>query len=333
MKGLFITAREKLEILEMPMPEPGPFEALVKTDACAICNSTDSKIIHGEFVSGSWPVLLGHEAVGTVVKLGSGVHSYRVGDRVLRGTLGDAQVPFPGGRSCWGGFVEYNLVTDVWAKDGAGYNTWPHPQQIVPTDINPVEATLLITLKENLSVVSNFNVVGRTLAIVGTGPVAQAMTLFARHLGAKAVVVFGRNPAWKERMMKLGADAYVSAQEEPALVSAVLKAGGFERVMEAVGSRAALAQCIQLAGTVGKVGVYGIPSESEPYAEADQKNPVVGSPRVAEAEVHEQLLDMVQQGQVTLSDWVSETLPWQEFALGFERVWRKEANKVVLTFS
>jgi threonine dehydrogenase-like Zn-dependent dehydrogenase len=152
-------------------------------------------------------------------------------------------------------------------------------------------------------------------------------------LGAKSVVVFGRSPAWKDRMVKLGADAYVSGQEQPALVNTILKEGGFERVLEAVGSRAALSQCIQLAGTNGKVGIYGIPTESEPYAEMDLKNPIVGSPRVAEAEVHEQLLDMIQQGQVILSDWVSQTLPWQEFALGFERVWRKEANKVVLTFS
>jgi L-iditol 2-dehydrogenase len=332
MKGLFVTAPGKLEILEMTIPEPGPFEALVRTDACAICNSTDTKVIKGEFVSGTWPVLLGHEDIGTVVKLGSGVRSFKIGDRVLRGTLADSYVPFPGGRSCWGGFVEYNLVSDVWAKEGAVYNAWPHPQQIVPSDIKPVDASLLITLKENLSVVSNFDVVGRTLAIVGTGPVAQAMILFAHYLGAKVIVVFGRNPAWKERLLKLGADAYATRQEQPDQLRTVLKDGGFERVLEAVGSRAALAQCIQLAGKVGKVGIYGIPSESEPYAERDLKNPIVSTPKVAEAEVHDQMLDMVHQGQVNLSDWVSQVLPWQEFAQGFERVWRKEANKVVLTF-
>jgi threonine dehydrogenase-like Zn-dependent dehydrogenase len=333
MKGLFITAPGKLEILEMPIPEPGPFEALVKTEACAICNSTDTKVVDGEFVSGTWPVLLGHEDIGSVVKVGSGVRSFKLGDRVLRGTLPDAQIPFPGGRSCWGGFVEYNLVTDVWAKAGVEYNAFPHPQQIVPASIKPAEASLLITLKENLSVVSNFDVVGRTLAIVGTGPVAQSMTLFARYLGARTVVVFGRNPAWKERMTRLGADVYVTGAEAPAEVNAILKGGGFERVLEAVGSRAALSHCIQLAGKVGKVGIYGIPSESEPYAAQDMKNPAVSSPKVAEAEVHDQLLALVQKGQVKLAEWVSQTLPWQEFALGFDRVRRKEANKVVLMFS
>ncbi len=318
--------------MEMPVPRPGPYEALVKTEASAICNSTDSKVLHGEFFSGTWPVLLGHETVGRIVKLGEGVRSFKVGDQVLRGTLADSHVPFTGGRSCWGGFVEYNLVTDVWAKAGAGYNAWPHPQQIVPSSISPVDATLLITLKENLSVVSNFDVIGHKLAIVGTGPVAQAMTLFAHLLGAKAVVVYGRNPAWRERFIKLGADAYQTGKERPASVGKGVMAEGFERVLEAVGSRAALSQCIELANPVGKVGIYGIPSEGEPYAENDLKNPMVSTPKVAEAEVHAQILNMIDKGQVNLADWVSQVLPWEEYALGFERVWRKEANKVVLTF-
>lgn len=332
MKGLFAVAPGKLEVLELPQPEPGPYEALVQTEACAICNSTDTKLIHGQFFSGTWPILLGHESVGRVVKLGEGVRNFRVGDRVLRGSLADAQVPFPGGRSCWGGFAEYNLVTDVWARDGAEYNAWPHPQQVVPSHIGPIHAAALITLKENLSFISNFDVVGRSVAIVGTGPVAQAMALFARLLGAKQVVVFGRHERWRERFLALGADAYVVYDDLPCRVQVVLDRGGFERVIEAVGSRAALARCIELAGARGRVGVYGIPPEDEPYDEADAAHPQVSWPKVAEAEVHDLILEMIARGQVNLADWVSLALPWQEFRRGFEMIWNKEANKVVLTF-
>lgn len=84
MKGLFVTAPGKMDILEIPTPEPGPFEALVKTEACAICNSTDTKVIHGKFVSGTWPVLLGHETVGRIVKLGEQVRSFKVGPGITR---------------------------------------------------------------------------------------------------------------------------------------------------------------------------------------------------------------------------------------------------------
>ncbi len=333
MKGLFAVAPGRLEVLELPQPEPGPYEALVQTEACAICNSTDTKLIHGQFFSGTWPLLLGHESVGRVVKMGEGVQNFRVGDRVLRGSLSDSHIPFPGGRSCWGGFAEYNLVTDVWAREGAGYNAWPHPQQIVPQHIGPCHAATLITLKENLSLVSNFNVAGRSLAIVGTGPVAQAMTLFARLLGATPIVVFGRHERWRERFLALGADGYVAGDSLPDSVRAILAQGGFERVIEAVGSQAALSRCMQLVGPEGRVGIYGIPPEDEPYSDADMADPRVSQPKVAEAEVHDQLLAMVARGQVNLADWVSHVLPWQEFRRGFEMIWNKEANKVVLAFA
>jgi threonine dehydrogenase-like Zn-dependent dehydrogenase len=332
MKGLFIISPGKMKILDLDQPEPGPYEALVKTEACAICNSTDTKVIRGQFVSGSWPVLLGHETVGKVVKTGSQVKNYKIGDRVLRGTLADKDIPFPGGRSCWGGFCEFTLVTDVWAKEGAGYNCWPYPQQTVPLSINPVQATLLITLKENMSVVTNFDVKDQSLAIIGTGPVAQSMALFARKLGARKVAVFGRKESHRELFIHLGVDGYSSEEMTPIWIHDTLAKGGFDRVLEAVGSRQALTQCIRLAGSNGKVGIYGIPTEEEPYAFEDLNNPRVSSPKVAEAEVHQQVLEMVEKGEINLSDWVSVSLPWEEFELGFNKIWRKEVNKVVLTF-
>ena len=114
MKGLFVLQPGQLSIEELPQPVPGPFQALVKTEACAICNSTDTKLMDGEFFPGTWPLLLGHETVGRIVALGDRVRHFKLGDRVLRGNISDQQVNVPGGRSCWGGFAEYTLVTDVW---------------------------------------------------------------------------------------------------------------------------------------------------------------------------------------------------------------------------
>jgi threonine dehydrogenase-like Zn-dependent dehydrogenase len=332
MRGLFVTAPGKLEIKELPIPVPGPYEALVKTEACAICNSTDTKVLHGQFVSGTYPILLGHETVGKIINLGPKVRNYKIGDRVLRGTLADSQIPFPGGRSCWGGFVEYNLVTDQWAKDNIPYNTGSLPQQIVPASISPELATMLITLKENLSVITNLEVSGKLLAVIGTGPVAQAMVLFSKLLGAKKVTVFGRSATWEEPIRRLGADDYIIGENLTNDVKKILNEGGFDRVTEAVGSRQALSLGVKLAGSRGKVGIYGIPPENEPYLEKDVKNPVVFYPKVAEGDVHTKLLEMIQAGKVTLEAWVSLVLPWEEFEIGFNKVWKKEANKVVLRF-
>lgn len=325
MQGLFVVQAGQLTIDELPQPTPGPYEALVKTEACAICNSTDTKLIQGEFFAGTWPLLLGHETVGRIVALGDQVKNFKVGQRVLRGNLTDRHVEKPGGRSCWGGFAEYTLVTDVWARDNRTYQAGVHPQQVVPDGIDPTHATALIMLKENLNVINQGDVVGRTVAIVGTGPAAQSMTLFARLVGAKSIVVFGRNSQHAARFAALGADNYVTDDESVA--------GGFERVFEAVGSQAALARCLALAAPTGKVSVYGVAPQSEPFAEADMQDPRVYTPRVSEAAAHDQLLGLIDQHQLDLADWISHVLPWQAYQNAFDLIWSKTANKVVLTFA
>jgi threonine dehydrogenase-like Zn-dependent dehydrogenase len=344
MKGIFVVAKDRTEILELPEPEIGPYEALVQVEACGICNSTDWKIIEGEFVSGTYPVLLGHESVGQVIRVGDQVRSYRVGDRVLRSTLRDEHVPFPGGRSCWGGFVERAMVTDVWAEaqtglGGVAYNAFPHPQQIVPPHIPPVEAVAMITLKETLSCLRNSDVQPwQSLAIVGTGPVGQALAFFARLSGIRPLVVFGRRVDWAEAFARLGADAYVAGEHFPPEVQAILDRGGFDRAIEAVGARSALSRCLQVVAprsvgaADGRVNLYGIAPESEPYLPEEEGDPRVFRGKVAEAEVHDQLLEWIEQGKVDLADWISHQMPWIEYQRGFDMVAGKQANKVVLTF-
>ena len=333
MKGIFVTERNRTEVLDLPEPELGPYEALVQVEACGICNSTDWKLIEGEFFSGTFPILLGHESAGRVIRLGKRVRSFQEGDLLLRSTLRDEHVPFPGGRSCWGGFVERALVTDVWAEKGVAYNDFPHPQQVVPPHIPPAQAVAMITLKETLSCLGNSDVQpDHSLAIVGTGPVAQTLVLFAKLAGVAPVVVFGRRPVWAGVFAGLRADAYVAGDDFPPEVQAILDRGGFDRAIEAVGARAALSRCLQVVGVEGRINLYGIAPESEPYLPAEESDPRVFRSKVAEAEVHKELLDWVCQEKVHLVDWVSHEMDWADYERGFEMIKKKTANKVVLIF-
>ena len=333
MKGIFVTEVDRTEILELPEPEIGPYEALVQVEACGICNSTDWKIIEGEFVSGTFPVLLGHESCGRVSRVGDKVRAFQVGDRVLRSRLEDEHVPYPGGRSCWGGFVERAIVTDVWAERGVAYNAYPHPQQIVPAHVSPAGAVASITLKETLSCLRNSDVSpGQSLAIVGTGPVGQTLALFAVLSGIRPVVVFGRRPGWAETFSRLGVDGYVAGEDVPPGVRAILDGGGFDRAIEAVGARPALSKCLEVVKPEGRVNLYGIAPESEPYLPEQEGDRRVFRGKVAEAEVHEPLFAWVEQGLVDPEDWISHHMPWTEYRRGFDMVADKSANKVVLTF-
>jgi threonine dehydrogenase-like Zn-dependent dehydrogenase len=340
MRGIFVTAVNETAILELPEPETGPYEALVEVEACGICNSTDWKIIEGEFQGGTFPILLGHESVGRVIRTGERVRSFQVGDRVLRSNLRDEHVPYPGGRSRWGGFVERAIVTDVWSERGAPYNAFPHPQQIVPPEIPPAEAVALITLKETISCLGRSEVgPGQSLAIVGSGPVAQALVHVAKLSGIGPVVAIGRRPRWAADFARLGADAYVAAGEGPLemdqvppAVRAILEASGFDRAIEAVGSPAALARCMEVVRPEGRINVYGVAPASAPYPEEAMADPRVYRSRVMEAEAHEQLLEWVREGKVRLADWISHTMRWTEYERGFEMVQDKRATKVALRF-
>ncbi len=151
--------------------------------------------------------------------------------------------------------------------------------------------------------------------------------------GIAPAVVFGRRPAWAEVFARLGADAYVAGDDIPPEVRTIVDRGGFDRAIEAVGTRRALSRCLQVVGTEGRVNLYGIAPESEPYLPEEESDPRVFRSQVAEAEVHDKLLGWIEQGQVRLADWISHELPWKDYRRGFEMVKDKTANKVVLTFA
>jgi threonine dehydrogenase-like Zn-dependent dehydrogenase len=335
MKALMIVETGKLAVTELPMPALRPYEVLVRMEACGICNSTDHKLIMGTFVPGHYPSALGHESTGQVVQLGTKVRHFKAGQRVLRPVLLDRHVP--GGRSTWGGFAEYAIVIDRKAILEDGANEPVHwaavKQQVLPASMTPEQAAAMITLKETLSCLQNFGVrAGSTVAVVGTGPVAQAFAHEAALLRAGEVVVFGRREAWRERFSALGVDQYMVGENWPIKIKEHVALGGFDYVIEAVGSREALKTALRLAGARGKVGLYGIPPEDAPYDPADRADRRVSVPRVEEADVHELMLDWVEKGKINFDQWYSAVFPWQDYARGFEMVSSNHAAKVILRF-
>lgn len=333
MKALLVTGIGQMAMAELPIPEPGPYEALVKVEACGICNSTDHKLVMGTFVPGKFPSALGHESAGKVVQLGAKVRHFAIGQRVLRPGLFDWHVP--DGRSTWGGFSEYAVVVDGRAmrEDGGGEGHWSAAkQQVVPETISAAQAAAMITLKETLSCLQNLGVTaGSSVAIVGTGPVGQAFAYEARLLGAEQLTVFGRRRDWAERFAVLGADRYVVGDDWPEGVIRLTADRGFDFVIEAVGSSRALSTALKLAGKKGKVGLYGVTPEDDPWLAAEYKHPQVSMPRVEEADVHEQFLEWVAQGKIHLDDWYTATIPWTEYQQGFELVEQNHSAKIILS--
>lgn len=318
---------------ELDVPRPGEYEALVRMDACGICNSTDHKLLTNEFCGGPFPIVLGHEVVGTVVEVGSGVKNFAEGDRVFRQRLRDDHVPGEG-RSCWGGFAEYGLVVDEWAKQGLPYGpeALPHDQQKLLLDVEPALATGMVTLMETLDCIAACGAApGRSVAIVGSGPVGQALALFAHLLGASPVYAFGRSAGRAARFADVcRIDGYVAGTDFPPEVEKVIDGGGFDVVVEAVGSAPALATCVCLAGTDGQVRVYGVAPDSEPYPEEIMSRTNVDRVGAKEGRAQAGLATFVESGDVDLEDWVSHRFPLAEYQRAFDRVEARQALKAVL---
>ena len=96
MKAWVVTAPRKLELMEIPVPTPGPGEILVKILYACLCNGSDPGIYYGHEAYAP-PFVFGHEAVGEVVQAGAGVTGWTAGDTVF----------------CWcavGAFAEYQLI-------------------------------------------------------------------------------------------------------------------------------------------------------------------------------------------------------------------------------
>ena len=71
MLSVAVLQPNKIDLVEIPEPEPGPYEARVKVEVSFICNATDRKLIEGHFPGvEKYPLLLGHESVGIVDKIG-----------------------------------------------------------------------------------------------------------------------------------------------------------------------------------------------------------------------------------------------------------------------
>ncbi len=320
---------------EIPRPEPGEYDALVRLDACGICNSTDHKLARSTFVPGSFPIVLGHESVGTVVETGKRVRNYRPGDRVFRQVLPD-DVNSGGARSVWGGFAEFGLVTDQWAKQDIPYGPehLPAPQQKLISDVEPALAATMITLTETLDCAANNCGVGpgKSIAVVGTGPVGQAFALFARLLAADSVHVFGRSDRALERFLNVSrCDSFSIGEDTSVEAQTVTRRVGFDIVIEGVGSSDALRRAVDLAGGDGSVFVYGVCGTDDPYDQSMLDRPNVKQVGATEGRVQKLLVDYVQSGQIDLRDWVSHVLPLASCQEGFDLVRQKQAVKVVLT--
>jgi len=247
------------EIVEREIPEPGPGSVRIKVQACGICHS-DTLTKEGAFPLVQYPRVPGHEVVGVVDALGSGVGRWAPGQRV--------GVGWHGGNcgycdACRRGdfFVcqTFTAITGI-TYDG-GYAEYmiarAESLALVPNELSPVEAAPLMCAG-----ITTFNCLrnsgarpGELVAVLGLGGLGHLAVQFAAKGGFRTVAI-ARGKDKEPLARKLGARNYIDSQtQDPA--AELKKLGGAKVILATVTNGDAMSAAVGGLGTNGTFMVIG----------------------------------------------------------------------------
>lgn len=345
MRAVAVTQRGHVELIDLPPPVPGPYQALVKTEVALLCNATDRKLIAGRFPSvDSYPLILGHESAGIVQAVGERVRNFRKNDRAIGGLVFDFASPRYA--SGWGGFCEYTLVTDheAMARDGVadqqhGWLEAYEIQRAVDKDIPVEEAALLCTWREVLAAFDDFNLKpGDDLLVCGAGPVGLSFVKFARLLGSGFVGVVDPHEKKRERALRMGADEAFLPDSEALRDLARRRGKALDAVVDAVGSAAVVNAALPLIRMAGTIGVYGVIADESITIQKnrgpDNFNLLIHQwpTRSREAAAQKPLCDWIRAGHLKGSEFVTHEFPVESIEEALSAVNSGEALKVLLRY-
>lgn len=272
MKAAVLQEKRSLEIKEIPDPgSPGPNYLRVKIISVGICGSdvhyyTDGRI--GDFVVEN-PMILGHEACGSVEEIGKGVHGFQVGDLVAL----EPGVPCNSCQYCFTGM--YNLCKKMrfWATppiDGALTEYVLHPASFtykLPDDLDPSVGPLIEPLSVAVHAARKTGVeTGDVVFVNGSGTVGCLVSVVSKMAGAHKVISSDNNDNRLELARSMGVDKAINIESEN-LQSEVFKytdGMGVNIAFECSGNNKALNDLVSAAGAGAKIALIGMGNEHSP---------------------------------------------------------------------
>jgi len=249
---------------EIPLPEIGPNDVLIKIKKTAICG-TDIHIYNWDEWSQKTipvPMTVGHEFAGVIEALGSEVVGLKVGDRVS----GEGHLTCGHCRNCRAGkrhlcrntigvgvnrpgcFAEYLSIPAV--------NVFP-----LPDNIDDEIGSLLDPLGNATHTTLSYDLVGEDVLITGAGPIGIMAVAIARHVGARFVVITDVNDYRLELARKMGATRVVNVTREKAadVMPQLGMREGFDVGLEMSGNMDAFRDMLAIMNYGGKIALLGIP--------------------------------------------------------------------------
>ncbi len=345
MRAVAVIAPGKVEVVDLPEPAPGPYQARVKTEAAVLCNATDGKLVAGHFPGvEDYPLILGHEGAGIVDAVGEKVRNFKVGDRAIGGLLfefGDPQYA-----SGWGGFCDYTLANahDAMVADGVadaehGWFECYEIQRAVAPDIGVEAAALLCTWREVYGGFGDFNLQqGDDILVCGAGPVGRSFLAFGKLLGLGYIGMVDPLEHKREKALAMGADAVFAPDDARLEKLADERPGPLDAVIDAVGRPAIVNAALPLIKMGGTIGVYGVIAESSITVEKSRGpynfNLTMHQwpTRSRERAAQEPLCEWIREGKISTDDFLTHEFPVEKIGDALDAVASGQVIKALLRF-
>ena len=341
MKALVLTDYKKLELQDLPKPDPGPGEVLIRVEACGVCGSD----VHG--YDGSTgrripPLVMGHEASGTVADVGAGVKSFKAGQRVTfdstvycgecffckRGDVNLCDARQVLGVSCGdyrraGAFAEFVTVPER--------ILYPLPDHLPFQKAAMIEAISVAVHAVRLTPVQ----LNDTAVVVGAGMIGLLTLQAARLAGCHRIIAVDVDQGRLDTAVRLGATQGIIAKGNnvPALVREATGGRGADVAFECVGTTATVESAIESTRKGGMVTLVG---NISPRIELPLQSVVTRQIRLqgscASAGEIPACIDLLASGLINVEPMLSAFAPIDEGPQWFERLYKHEAGlmKVVL---
>lgn len=349
MRASQLVAYDKIEMREVPVPQPGPGEVLCRIKAIAICGS-DPEIINGHHAKKGWPPVfpftLGHEWSGEVVALGPGVTEFKPGDRVA----GEAHKGCGNCANCLKG--RYTLCLNYgkpatghrhygMASPGANceYNAYAvKAVHKIPDNLSFVHASLLDTAGVALHGIDMIGLTsGGVAAVWGPGPIGLCALQMMKGMGARSVIVVGRKHRLKVAG-EIGADFLVDYEREDPVkrIMEITNGLGVDEIQECSGANVAIDQCVAAVRKGGKINLIGFYNDGQlkvpPFTQFVMNELTLTGSR-ANPNVSGRALGMFAAGIVKGDKVVSHTFPLEKYEQALDIFVNKKdgAIKVVIT--
>jgi L-iditol 2-dehydrogenase len=341
MQALVLTEYRKLTLADVPPPELGPKDVLVRVAACGICGSD----VHGYDGSSGRrvpPIVMGHEAAGTVVEVGPAVRRVTAGDRVTF----DSTISCGGCEACQRGAVNLCVNRRVlgvscgeYRQPGAFAEFVAVPEQIVyplPASCPFEHAAMVEPVSVAVHAVERLKVAhGERAVVVGSGMIGLLVIQALKVAGCGEVIAMDIDDSRLALAKELGATFTVNAKAVDVTNAVMAQTGskGADLAVEVVGNAAALATAIGCVRRGGRIGLVGNLAPEVPFplqAVVTRELTLLGS--CASSGEYPIAIELIASGAIRVAPLISATAPLTEGQRWFDRLYAGEPRlmKVIL---